>query len=137
MSRWVPCLCVALALAPSVASADCAPMPLDREIRASDVIVTATVASVSGASVTFHVDAVYKGEVHPYLVVPMNRRRFYLSQEAVGQRYVVFLQQRPGEGLRVNDCGSSQSGPGLDRVVRAVVATGLSSRPPRPLPPPG
>jgi len=113
------------------------PVDLASEIRRSDLIFVGTVIEVGNDRVTFHVAELYKGQTGIRVSSQMDPMRFYVDSAAVGQRFVIFMRQTSPNQFVVNDCGSSQSGAEVPRIVRALRAAGLRSHPPTPPPPPG
>lgn len=137
MKHFASALAIVALLGPAPASADCAPVPLPQEIERSDVIFVGTVSSVTDRRVTFRIEQIFKGQVGRSVSAVMNPMRFYVGRSAIGRRFVIFMRrQSPGQ-LTVNGCGSSQTGPEVPRIVRALRAAGLRPHRPAPVHPPG
>ena len=133
MKRLVTTLALAALVAPSGGRADCVPVAPSDEIARSDLIFVGTVTSVQDRQITFRVEQVWKGAIGPTVGTTMDPMRFYVDGSAVGQRFVIFMRRLAPDRYAVNDCGNSQTGPEMPRLIGDLRAAGL--RPQRPLRP--
>ena len=123
-------------LGPPTAEARCARVELPDEVRRSAFVVEAEVER-AGSVARFRTRAVWKGRGAPTtftLGARRGRGRWpWADDDAVGERFLLFLQPLEGGRFTVSRCGST--GPPTEAMRRELRALGLSRRGGRAQPP--